>query len=85
MGNGTQDPLRGRLFSFGGSIQQSCGLLHGGEERRPPGRPWGAARRRRPGILLHRFDMVKRRRTGGASKVELNMEGDIHTGRSASR
>ena len=35
MGSGTQDPLRGGLFSFGGSIQQSCGLLHG-EERRPP-------------------------------------------------
>ena len=50
MGNGTQDPLRGRLFSFGGSIQQSCGLLHG-EERRPLGRPWGAAGRRWPGIF----------------------------------
>ena len=35
MGSGTQDPLRGGLFSFGGSIQQSCGLLHG-EEQRPP-------------------------------------------------
>ena len=36
MGSGTLDPLRGGLFSFGGSIQQSCGLLRG-EERRPPG------------------------------------------------
>ena len=35
LGNGTRAPLRGGLFSFGGSIQQSCGLLHG-EERRPP-------------------------------------------------
>ena len=37
LGVGPRTPLGG-LFSFGGSIQQSCGLLHG-EERRPPGRP----------------------------------------------
>ena len=42
LGEWDPPPRRGGLFSFGGSIQQSSGLLHR-EERRPPSRPWGAA------------------------------------------
>ena len=70
-GLGPGPPLGGGLFSFGGSIQQSCGLLHG-EERRPPGKGLEAQR----GVAGLGFLLME---NGIRRTVSPNMEGDIHT------